>query len=156
MSNHKQIMTSLANYASDFDDYFPPYFSFDGTEKQKEFMTANRPYLKNDSTYVCPAEQFNIYEKKPSPPSTEGSPGKLEYVHCLSLMGVIPGFSDGKRRLHYSTVPDTAKTPFLRDVIRGYTVKDTPSFTSSHGNTFAVSYIDGHVRSVKLKSPTDL
>jgi hypothetical protein len=156
ISNQKQIMTSLAIYGSDFDDFFPPCFSFDGIEKQKAFMIANRPYLPNDRMYLCPVELGNIADKKPSSPSAEGLPGKMEYVHCLSLKGVIPEFSTGKRLLSSSAVPEPAKTPYMRDIIRGYEGKGVQRFTSSHGPSFGVSYIDTHVKNVKLNINNDL
>jgi hypothetical protein len=144
-------MTSMAMYSSDNDDYFPPYYSFDGVEKQKAFMVANRPYLKNDELYICPVELGNISENKPSNPSTEGIPGKLDYVNCLSLKGVIPNYSTGKRLLSESSVNDPAKTPYMRDVIRGYENKDGARFTSSHGSSFSVGYLDTHVKKAKLE-----
>ncbi len=156
ISRQKQIMTSMAMYSSDNDDYFPPYYSFDGVEKQKAFMVANRPYLRNDEMYICPVELGNVRENKQSSPSTEGIPGKIDFAHCLSLIGAIPDFSEGKRLLSESSVKDPAKTPYMRDVIRGYENKDGARFTSSHGSTFGVSYLDTHVKSVKLEVNKDL
>jgi hypothetical protein len=150
ISNQKQIMTSLAIYCSDFDDYFPPYFSFDGPEKLKAFLAADLPYLKNSDIYLCPVELSNVNEKKPSASSSEGLPGTMDYVHCLSLIGVIPEFSTGKRLLNSSTVRDPAKTPYMRDIIRGFDAKETQRFMSSHGSTFVISYVDTHVKAKKL------
>ena len=152
ISNQKQIILSQLIYMSDYNDTFPPYFSFDGTDKHRQWIAATLPYLKNKDMLLCPVER----ESKSSSPSTEGIPGEIDYVHCLSLTGVIPRFSTGNRILDTSLVKNPATTPYLRDVIRGYENKDGPRFTSSHGGTFAVSYLDGHVKSVKLDINKDL
>ncbi len=156
LSNLKQVMTSISIYEADSDDCLPPYFSFDGTDKTKAFMAANHPYIKNDEMYNCPLEKENIQAQRPSAPSNEGLPGKMDYAHCLSLMGEIPEFSAGKRVFKEAEVLDPSKTPYLRDVIRGYDAKETQRFLSSHGPSFAEGFIDSHVKSVKLEVNRDL
>lgn len=156
ISQQKQIMLSVIMYSMDNADVAPPFFTFEGVEKETAFQVAVQPYLKNVEMFKCPIGASIIAQKKALIPSNEGIPGKLDYVHCLSLIGVIPEYSLGSRVLNLTFLKQPETTAYMRDVIRGYIVKDTPSFTSSHGNTFAVSYIDGHVRSVKLKSSTEL
>jgi hypothetical protein len=151
LSNLKQLGTATAIYASDNDDAIPISYSFDGNESQTKYMEAIFPYTKNKDMFLCPQEQRNIKEKGATP-TEEGIPGKMDYVHCLSLRGVIPNFSENKRYLNLSKLPDQSKVPYLRDPIRGYgTAKDNKDigFLSPHGGGLVTVYLDMHARYVK-------
>ena len=151
ISNLRQLGTTTALYASDNDDAIPVNYSFDGNESQTKYMEAIFPYTKNKQILLCPQEQRNIIEKGTTP-TEEGIPGKMDYVHCLSLRGVIPNFSENKRFLNLSKLPDLGKVPYLRDPIRGYgTAKDNKDigFLSPHGGRFVTVYLDTHAKYVK-------
>ncbi len=151
ISNLKQLGTATAIYASDNDDAIPANYSFDGVESQTKYMDAIFPYTKNKQILLCPQEQRNILEKGTTP-TEEGIPGKMDFVHCLTLRGVIPNFSENKRFLNLSKLMDQSKVPYLRDPIRGYgTAKDNKDigFLSPHGGGFVTVYLDTHAKYVK-------
>ena len=155
LSNLKQISTAVAIYESDNDDLLPSDFTFDGAASQTKFMDAVYPYMKNKGLFLCPQQQKDIKEKSATP-SGEGIAGKMDYVHCLSLRGVIPEFSTGKRDLNMNKIPNPALVPYLRDCIRGYGKdKNTKvvGFLSPHGAGFVTAYLDTHV---KYKTPVDI
>ena len=147
LSQSKQIATGAMIYSSDNNDGVPPCFSFDGAQSQAAFVTSLEPYTKNRMLFLCPEEQ-----KNGSPGGQEGLPGKIDYVHCLSLRGVIPNFSEGKRFLSWTKIKDPAVVPYFRDPIRGYgTAKDNSNigFLSPHGGGFNTAFLDTHVKYVK-------
>lgn len=155
MPNIKQISLSVLIYASDNNDTFPPYFTFDGPEKTQKFIDATMIYMKNGQMYLC---NLDIDSKKTG---IEGLPGKMSYVHSLFLKGVIPDFNKGSRALLPALISsaDQAKTPYLRDPIRGFGTspgKDgMPSvtgFLSPHGGGFTIGFLDTHA---KFKRPID-
>ncbi len=151
ISNLKQLGSATAIYASDNDDAIPIDYSFDGVDSQTKFMEAIFPYTKTKQILLCPQEQRNIIEKGTTP-TEEGIPGTMDYVHCLSLRGIIPNFSENKRFLNLSKLPDQGKVPYLRDPIRGYgTAKDNQDngFLSPHGGGFVTVYLDMHAKYVK-------
>lgn len=151
ISNLKQLSLAVMIYTGDHDDSWPIDYSFDGPEKQTKFVDATLPYLKNKEIYLCPQEQRDIKDKGLTN-GLEGISGTMDYVHCLSLRGLIPEFSTGKRVLVEKDVAEPAKTPYLRDPIRGYgTAKDNNvvGFLSPHGGGFVTAYFDSHVRYIK-------
>ena len=155
LSNLKQLSLGVTLYTTDYDDLSPISYSFDGVNSQTKFMEAVYPYTKNRDHFICPQEKKDIKENG-AVPSGEGIPGKMNYVHCLFLRGLIPEFSTGKRVLNMNKVPNQAVVPYLRDCIRGYGQdKNTKvvGFLSPHGAGFVTAYLDGHV---KYKSPVDI
>ncbi|MEI7987200.1 MAG: hypothetical protein WCI55_16375 [Armatimonadota bacterium] len=151
ISNLKQLGLATAMYASDNNDAIPINYSFDGVESQTKYMEAIFPYTKNKQILLCPQEQRNIIEMGTTP-TEEGIPGTMDYVHCLSLRGVIPNFSENKRFLNLSKLSDQSKVPYLRDPIRGYgTAKDNQDngFLSPHGGGFVTVYLDMHAKYIK-------
>ena len=155
ISNLKQLGTTVAIYQSDNEDVYPPYFTFDGPEKTQKFIDVTVPYAKNTQLYLC---NLDGDSKKTG---LEGLPGKMSYVHSLFLEGVIPNFNKGSRGLssRAKTFPDTAKTPYLRDPIRGFGTspgKDgspaVTGFLSPHGGGFNIGFLDTHA---KFKRPID-
>ncbi|MEI7987197.1 MAG: DUF1559 domain-containing protein [Armatimonadota bacterium] len=151
ISNLKQITLANIMYSSDYDDCLPQNFSFDGPESASKFVTTIFPYLKNKPTYICPED------KDFSQTSQEGIPGLMSYVHCLTLRGVIPEYSTGKRRLNLSDIENPSQTPLMRDRIVGFgqyksTKHESQSdgkshFLSVHGGRFSLSFADGHTKS---------
>ena len=159
LSNLKQLAVGVAIYQSDADDNVPPYFTFDGPEKSKQFMSVIMEYAKNEQIFLCPQDTTASQDHQ------EGLAGKMSYVHCLSLRGRIPDFNKGKRMLKVTdSMPNLATTPLLRDPIRGFGTSDnkqgptsTPAFLSPHGATFMISYLDTHVNAKKnIDEFTDL
>ncbi len=151
ISHLQQLGLATELYASDNDDAIPISYSFDGNESQTKYMDAIFPYTKTKQILLCPQEQRNIIEKGTTP-TEEGIPGTMDYVHCLSSRGVIPNFSDNKRFLNLSKLPDQGKVPYLRDPIRGYgTAKDNKDigFLSPHGGGFVTVYLDTHAKYIK-------
>ena len=155
LSNVKQLWTAVMIYSSDNNDVCPPYFTFDGPVKTQQFIDATLPYLKNAQMYLCLSD--NDSKKSDS----EGLPGKMSYIHSLFLKGVIPDFNKGSRVLVPALISsaDQAKTPYLRDPIRGFGTSlgkfgspDVTGFLSPHGGGFNVGFIDGHA---KFKRPID-
>jgi prepilin-type processing-associated H-X9-DG protein len=145
ISNLKQIDLGNIMYGSDNNDNLPPYFTFEGNENANKLTTVLKPYLKNEMVYLCPQDAVTHSEYQ------EGILGKMSYVHCLSLKGAIPEFSNGKRQLSLK-IPNVAEIPLFRDPIRGFGIenKSGPSgFLSPHGSAFIVAYLDGHVKARK-------
>lgn len=156
ISNQKQIMMSVAIYMSDNEDYLPPYYSFDSVDKLAMFTRVLQPYLKNDQIFLCPYELRNIEQNRPSVRSSEGIPGKMDFTHFLSFLPLIPDYAKGKRLLSAAAVTDPSKARYLRDVVRGFSSVEGPHFTSSHSKAFIVSFLDTHVKTNTLKSPSEL
>ncbi len=152
LSNVKQLSTATAIYESDNNGALPHYYSFDGAESQGKFIEVMSNYIMNKQELLCHQEQSNV-KKDGSTPGQEGLPGVMDYVHCLSLRGVIPDFANGSRLLETKGVEDPAKVTYLRDPIRGYgtitvgTQKmKQQGFLSPHPNGFNVGYLDGHAK----------
>ncbi len=155
----KQIGTSLAMYESDNDDRMPLAYTFDRPKNWETMPEADRqkadpsnalittlhPYTKNDELFLCPMDK-----NAPTSPDAEGLAGKMSYVHCLSVRGLIPSYSEGKRSLDTKAIKDPATTPLMRDPIRG---TDKEGLVSPHGGAFTILYFDTHVRSVKPFEP---
>ena len=151
LSNIKQMSLATLIYASDNNDAAPSNYSFDGAASQILFTKAIFPYTKNKSLLLCAKEQKDM-KGKTAPPGQEGIPGIMDFVHCLSLRGVIPDFSTGKRILKETSLKDPAKVPYLRDPIRGYgAAKDNKvvGFLSPHGGGFNTAFFDGHAKYVR-------
>jgi prepilin-type processing-associated H-X9-DG protein len=143
----KSVVLANIMYTGDNNDSLSPFYTFDGPESAQMYVTSLHSYLKNDDFYRCP-------DDKSSPQlNQEGIPGKISYVHCLSIRGVIPEFSTGKRILNLNLVDKPSEIPFMRDPIRGYGKDDSdaktsaPNFLSPHGTRFIIGYLDGHTRS---------
>ncbi len=144
LSNVKQLGTALAIYQSDFDDVLPPYYTFDGPESTGKFFDALNLYSKNEQMFKCPQDQSHL------PSDQEGVGVKMSYVHCLSLKGVIPNFSDGKRLLNSEKdVVDLGVVPFLRDPIRTSVERRDDGLHSPHEDGFRVEYLDTHAKVIK-------
>ena len=145
ISNSKQVILSMIMYASDCDDLAPPDFTFDSAKNGERLMADLMPYCKQPEIFLCPQE----IKKKGGTINQEGIAGKIDYVHCLSLRGVIPDFSTGKRLLKLTSVKNPEVVPYMRDPIRGYGTSKGVSgkaILSPHGSGFVVSFIDGHVK----------
>ena len=151
LSQIKQLNLAAIMYQSDADDKSPPFFTFEGPEPTKKFIASMMPYCKNEQLFLCPKDNNQNSEH------AEGLAGKMSYVHCLSLKGLIPGYSVGKRVLNaVSDIQDASKAPYLRDPIRGFGTSDAkggetsqPAILSPHGAQFNFSYLDGHVKARK-------
>lgn len=144
----KQLATVVIIYQSDSDDRLPPYFTFDGAEKTKQFMTATMPYCKNELLYLCPQDKGDTTQNQ------EGLPGKMSFVHCLSLKRIIPDFNTGNRTVMVDEkFPNQATTAYLRDPIRPNAEEGNKKICSPHGDGFYVSYLDTHV---KFRKPIDI
>ena len=155
ISNLKQISIAVQMYESDNNDAMPRYYTFDGPEAGTHFRETLKPYLKDqwESAFLCPSIGYPP-KKENGGIDTEGILGTMSYVHCFAMKGVIPDFSTGKRELKLSTVADPAKTPYIRDPIRGY---GKEGLQGPHGEELTTGYLDGHVRVKKSVSPaTDL
>lgn len=152
ISNLKQLTLGAIMYLSDNNESLPPYYTFDGPGATQKLIDVTMVYTKNKGVYLCPQDNDSIQLNQ------EGLEGKMTYVDSLTLRGIIPEFSTGKRVLRQSDVKDVAMTPFLRDPIRGYGLAEPkskeqkPQFMSPHGTRFILSYLDGHA---KAKSPID-
>ena len=146
--NLKQLTVSVAIYQSDFDDRLPPYFTFDGHQQTKNFVSATMTYAKEKSIYLCPHDTGNI------PDGQEGLPGVMSYVHCLSFKNKIPDYDRGNRVVRVTdSFPNISTTPFLRDPIRSASFSGPQSFLSPAGKEFTVAYLDTHV---KFRKPLDI
>ncbi len=151
LSRLKQLSTATLMYTDDNNDCYPPYFTFDGPETPQKLIDVTMDYTKNKDVYLCPLDD------KTNQPNQEGLADKMSYVHSLTLRGVIPEFSTGKRVLRQSDVEAAATTPFLRDPIRGYGLPESKNsqppqdgkshFKSPHNFLFNLSFLDGHAKS---------
>jgi hypothetical protein len=145
LSRVKQLTMATIVYSTDDNDSFPPFYTFDGARATQKFIDVTMDYTKFKDYYLCPKDD------EPSRPNQEGIPRKMSYVHCLSLRGVIPEFSTGKRILNPNTVPNPAETTYLRDPIRGFGKSSSTNdhslhFWSPHEATFVIGYVDGHAK----------
>ena len=149
LTNIKYVETCVFIYGRDNNDVFPPYYTFDGPRETQLFIDVTKPYVKDAKAFLCHSDND---PKKVGP---EGLPGKMSYVHCLVLKGVIPEFSKGNRSLSESDFSelDASKIPYLRDPIRGFgksensnAVLGNPGFLSPHGGSFAIGFLDGHAK----------
>jgi hypothetical protein len=143
----KQIGASLNLYAADHDDQLPPVCVFSETQNQAsvDFKNALGSYLKQDGL-ICPAD-LEAHDKN-----------SFGYVHCKSLLGVIPNYSKGNRVLHLKgDIGDASKIPYLRDPVRGNggwkpsgvdSTPETNVLYSPHGAAFVIMYLDTHVKPV--------
>lgn len=151
LSNLKQIGTAISLYTSDNDDRLPPIYVFAETQNQSsiDFKNALGKYLKEESL-VCPADKQANNESD------------FGYVHCKTLIGLIPDYSKGSRVLNLDRdVPDLATTSYLRDPVRGNgnwkpagleSVPEKNVLYSPHGAAFVILYLDAHV---KASTPLD-
>lgn len=152
LSNLKQIGTAVSLYTSDNDDLLPPVYVFSETQNQAsiEFRNTLGKYLKQESL-VCPADKQANNESD------------FGYVHCKTLIGLIPDYSKGSRVLNLDKdVPDLATTSYLRDPVRRNgnwkpagmeSVPEKNVLYSPHGAAFVILYLDAHV---KASTPIDL
>lgn len=148
LSHVRQLSKAIQSYAADSDDTLPPYFTFDGEAQARAFYGCINQYAKNPDLFLCPFDR-NQKEAKPYDPSREGVPGLSSYTHCLSVRGLIPGYSKGKRVLRLSEIDRAGEVPLLRDPIRGTgELDEKPILTSPQGTGFAVGFFDGHVKSI--------
>ena len=160
MSNMKNLGTAMAIYESDNNEAMPPYFTFDGAKLVEPFVSAMEPYFLNREFLLCRTDEEKVKQLGANLP-VEGSPGKMSYVHCLSLRGLIPDFFQGKKVLKPEGLAvDFAKTSWLREPIRGFgdvsipdglTVKNT--FLGPHGGFPAIAFLDSHV---SARQPLDV
>ena len=154
LSSVKHLSISVVMYESDNNEAMPPYFTFDGAEQTQKFIDVTLPYTRKKELYLCPSDNEGNRD------GPEGLAGKISYVHCLSLKGVIPRFSEGNRLFLVSEInSNSGTTPFLRDPIRGFGTTNmkggetsNPAFLSPHGAWFNIAYLDAHV---KGKKPID-
>ncbi len=144
MSGVKQVIIGCQIYASDNNDAFSPYYTFEGTQSATKFRNALKPIMKNASEYVylCPSD--------PSDPSVwppisdlnsprKALPGAMSHVHSYSLQRVIPGYSAGKRVLNVSQIESPESVPYMRDpLLLG---ADGPY--SFHGKGIMIGYLLG-------------
>ena len=160
ISNMKQVCTTMVIYGGDNNDALPPFYTFDGPKSVDSYLTVMEPYTKNAEIFLCRTDEETERQLGANLP-VEGSPGKMSYVHCLSLRGLIPDFSQGKRVLKpESLAVDFAKTSWLREPIRGFgdvsipgglTVKNT--FLGPHGDFPSIAFLDSHV---SARQPLDV
>ena len=160
MSNMKNLGTAMAIYESDNNESMPPYFTFDGPKSVEPFASAMEPYFLNREFLLCRTDE-EINRRLVTPLPMEGIVGKMTYVHCLSLRGLIPEFDQGKRVLSMESLKvDRSQTAWLREPIRGFgdvsipdglTVKNT--FLGPHGGFPAVAFLDSHV---SARQPLDV
>ncbi len=144
LSNLKQITLVAIMYSSDADDRLPPYFTFEGEQATKKFISATNDYIKNEQIFLCPID-------KGYPDENLGGPNKkMSYVHPLALKGIIPDFNKGKRSVDLTDKYLNVETIiYLRDPIR-YDPKDNDNtIHSPHKEGFSVSYLDGHAKRIE-------
>jgi prepilin-type processing-associated H-X9-DG protein len=152
LTHMKQTLLGAIMYQSDADDKLPPYFTFDGSEATKKYMTATMPYLKNEQIFLCPQD-------KGYPTKSEASPyEKMSYVHPLALKGNIPNFGKGNRTVIATEIIQSLETTtYLRDPVRFDPKEDNKQLRSPHGEKFNVGYLDGHAKAREhLSVNTDL
>jgi prepilin-type processing-associated H-X9-DG protein len=142
LSGVRQIIGGCEIYASDNDDAFPPYYTFEGTQPATNFRDSVRNYLKNDEVYVCPSDP-SVW----APPDSVGTfrkplPGAMSHVHSNSLQGVIPEYSAGKRVIKVSQIGSPETTVYMRDPI----FSGPDGAYSFHGKGIMIGYLDGHVK----------
>ena len=141
-SNLHQILIGCQIYASDNNDAFPPFYTFEGTPSAAKFRDSIRNYLKNDEVYLCPSDH-SVW----APPDSVSTfrkplPGAMSHVHSYSLQGVIPEYSAGKRMIKVSQIGSPETTVYMRDPI--FSGPDGPY--SFHGKGIMIGYLDGHVK----------
>jgi prepilin-type processing-associated H-X9-DG protein len=163
ISNLKQISTATLIYASDNSDTLPLFYTFDGADQGSKFKSLIISYVNHsDSQYdlfKCPSFE-HPNDKSIRVPGPEGILGRMSYVHCLSLRGIIPKFSTGSRTLTLYGLDYPANIHYMRDPICGFGPtkdKDGNSYpgvlNSPHGGGFNIANLDGHV---KCKTPVDI
>lgn len=155
MSHMRQLALSTIMYGADNSDVLPPYYTFESPEKTRSFFATIAPYSKNNEINFCPQDDDQANAKKPYDPSMEGVPGVNSYVHCLSLMAVIPKYGNGNRLLDMNKVEEPAQTHYFRDPVRGtQVIGGKPSFVSPHQKSglgmFTFSFLDGHVKAIRV------
>ena len=151
MSNLKQISIAVQEYADDNNDEIPHFYTFDGPDAGTHFRETLKPILKDRLPFIflCPSVERRSANEG-GWVGAEGILGTMSYVHCFAMKGVIPDFSTGKRELKLSTVGDPAKTPYIRDPIRGY---GKEGLQGPHGEGLTTGYLDGHVKVKKAINP---
>ncbi len=55
-SNTKQIMLSVLQYNQDFDETFPPNYTFSGTFPLVFWFQTLQPYTKSSGVFLCPSD----------------------------------------------------------------------------------------------------
>ena len=157
ISNLKQIDTAILIYASDHNDALPPFYTFEGADQGNRFKAVVSSYrksssLKHDYQFQCPSFE-HPNDDSVRMPGPEGVLGSLSYVHCLSLRGIIPGFSTGSRILTLYGLSDPENIHYLRDPICGFgSAKDKDGTAypgvlySPHGEGFNMANLDGHAK----------
>ncbi len=139
-SNLKFIGTAIAIYQSDSNDYYPPYFTFDGIDQKKLFIAATLPYLKSKNYFFCEKE---LAGQTLTP---ERQKDQMSYGHSTSLMTVIPGFDKGKRLIKMPDDESLRRTvPYLRDPYIGSWKTGHLTYDSWHEYGFNTLFLDGHV-----------
>ncbi len=143
----KQVTLGSIMYAADNDDHFPAHYTFDGPVATAAFAQTIQPYLKNRELLICPEFTRGHRQVKP----LEGDSKTMSYVHCTSLMQIIPDFSEGQREFVAKTsTPNLATAAYLRDPLATRSTEDkieSPIY-SPHGSKFHVSFLDGHAKTL--------
>lgn len=152
LSNIKQQVNALQQYAADNGDRIPPYYSFDGPADSERYVDCMKLYSKGDEHYPifkCPAIHLNP-TRHPNLIPIEPTSDDFAYAHCLTLKGVIPDFASGNRTLSLSSLVDNgANIGYIRDLLVADS-NGSQKLLSPHGNYFMVGYLDGHAKSKKI------
>ena len=141
----KHISMATLEYRGDNNDSEPPFFTFDGPASTSQFVQVLKGYVKDSSSFLCPSTEPNA--------AVSG----MSFVHCESVMDLIPNHSKGSRLLRADIDVDYSKgfVPFLRDrVTTSGSMRDfeaglmlSGKFSGPHGDTINMAFIDGHVHS---------
>lgn len=152
LSNLKQVSLATLIYEADYDDYLPPYYTFDGKDSEKKFTESIFPYCKNRDIFFC-VELKGKWPNSRKVKALEGDNETFGYVHFSSLQGIIPDYATGKRMLLTSSkVIDPATTRYLRDPLatKSKKEKEAALYYSPHGPRFNTTFFDGHAKALPV------
>jgi prepilin-type processing-associated H-X9-DG protein len=77
-NNSKQIMLATMQYTQDYDERFPPNYTYDGATLTFWFQLT-QPYIKSTAVLLCPSD--------PAPVIRSGAPYAVTYMDNVYLAG---------------------------------------------------------------------
>jgi hypothetical protein len=137
ISNLKQLGTSQAVYAADFDDCLPPHFTMNGG--RSKFVQSLRSYIRRKNILVCPdsAVSKRDYENRSL---------HLTYDHFPALARFMPWNSV----IQVSIVPNPAEVLQMRDEVLNFEARPKGNHViTNHGeypDQLTVLFIDLHAK----------
>lgn len=159
LSNLKQLSTALSMYLQDWDEYFPMNWRL-GDGMVYTFYHALLPYIKNAQVFLCPSDSapvsmsdFSALGVQFAPLDPSSPTGGAASYHANWLVITIGPdnvlLGDSMPVVNLAQIPLPAETAVFYEATVGGSFPFVSYVQARHNDLANVSFVDGHVRSVK-------